>query len=729
MPPTRSFSLFLVAIGLLIAVPLFADVPLSAPRYFAAADDFFPAIAGNGTSAMAVWARGVLNELYARPVAADGKPLLPSAIPLPLVATTPAIASNGDGYLVVAGGLGLTTGVRLDAEGNILDRRGFVIHPRTRSNTLPHDDGVSFRDIAWDGERYVVTSTLETYVPGIGIERAFIASTVGADGHVLQPEIVIADQVGEGVVAAKNGVSLIAWANGAAVSTRTLQGAGAVGQVVTIPAAPIGALSAAATADGFVVVWNDGSLRAQRFDPGGAAVGLPMVIAAGPVSGRVAVTPIGAEFEVAWSDGTDILLSRVQTGVAMAPQRIGASQMLSPGDHVTRVAALTAIGATTVVDWTDSAGRVVAREAASTSDPSPLDVGVMTQFSGAMIFDGSNYFAAWVESPSYLTSGTGTILVGRITPSGQSLDGSGIAIADQARLVGIFRGDETHLILWNPVSSDGTPLSLNATLVSSDGQLRTPPLVITSQPPYITRRATAVWNGSSFLVTWFTDALYAIRISSDGRILDSVPMRMLDYPVSSGVFANGEYSYVGIVNDSVLVFVLDDQLKWTNVTIVEQPRANMPGLGFVDIATDGNDYFVVWWRGTESTADRRNMIGGQLVAHGGSSAAPAITIFSGGVTYPPTRVVWDGGTYEVAWNNISENRETVDLMLSRFARDGAISGPTIVATVEDDPRMIPFISVAPGAMIYGRVGSTAEYKNVRRLFFRTLTPPRRRAVR
>ncbi len=260
-------------------------------------------MASNGNTVAAAWGPSDptlysrRNEVFTMTVDPNGQRLQPSRTPLRLSGNIPAIASDGDGYLVVAGGLGLTMGARLDAEGNVFDLQGFTIHPATRvSCCFPGDNGHTFRDVAWDGQRYVVASTREVFDPMMRISRAVIASTVTPDGHVLQQEILVADQASDGVVAARNGVSLFAWPTLNGFSTRTLRGTDELSPSVTVtfPSLPgstlLPTLSAIATDDGFIVLLNDGSVRFQQFDLQGAPVGLPTTLAAGPVQGRVAAT-------------------------------------------------------------------------------------------------------------------------------------------------------------------------------------------------------------------------------------------------------------------------------------------------------------------------------------------------------------------------------------------------------------------------------------------------------
>ncbi len=425
--------------------------------------------------------------------------------------------------------------------------------------------------------------------------------------------------------------------------------------------------------------------------------------------------------------------STVLSGLPTSPQDIGPSLKLY--DTSSDVVALTALGSTVLVAWLDPNGTVVTRPAASTSGPSPIDVGVTTQFRGSMIFDGVNYLAAWRESPIDAEPSSDEIVAGRITPSGQPLDGAGIVIADQATdLIGIFRGNTTHLILWDVVSASlGDPASvvftLNGTLIGDDGRIVSASIPLLSSTASV-RLTTAVWNGSFFLVTWFTDALYGIRVGPDGTPLDAVPTRLLEYPLQSGVYANGKYAYAGIVNDSVLVFVLDDQFELTNVTIVDRPQAGTGSLAGVDVATDGDDDFVIWWR-MLPTDPQQFVIGGQDVTHEGNLFGSAAGIGGGPLWYavsPPAHVVWSGRAYDVAWN--TNDSQTAHLKRWWFAAGGMSLGTVDLATVSYSPfpGVAPFLSNAPAAVIYARTGSTGEYKNVWRLFFQPVVPLRGRSV-
>lgn len=673
-------------LALLLTLPLLADTPVSSARFYSPNHEIgVRAVIAEG---LVVWETLITDatihlfdyHFFARPIGADGLPSLPSRIPLLFRNTSdvlPAIGSNGQGYLIVCGTLGAVYGVRLDAAGNVLDSVPITIHPPTRNAFEPGETGFTFHDVAWDGANWIVTSTRQVSFSGPG---SAVASIVTADGKVAPQEVAITDHAETALVAARNGVTLFAWRTPGSIEARTMSGS-----VTTV--APSASFDLAAVDDGFVIVSYDGSgVHTQQLDPSGRPSGFPLTISNDVVADSMTVVPHASGYDVLWFSGIEVVQAQVRRGM-ITTRRFAADRMAS----------LTVVGDTPVAAWIDAQRRAVLRRLDATGDPAVLDVAVTTQSDGKIIVDGSQYFAAWNEETIDRPAGRVTdpipsaVLTGRITSTGEHLDGSGKVLAERGGLIGLYRGRDTHLLLW-------ADSSIHATLMSSDGRV----VATNDQFP---GASSAVWNGSSFLVTWKVDGrLYGMRLAPDGTLLDSTPRVVLDYQASSGVFAHGKYTFAMGYAGSVLIFVVDTELALNNVTVLSQ-------LGFAGIATDGTRCLAAVRSGSRLAA--------QLIDDEGNASGPLIEI-ANDVTAPSALdMVWDGQTYNIAWTTGSA------LMLTRMTGNGELLGTSTISTAVDRTAF-PFVSIAPGVVMYAKSGSTEEYKNVRRLFFEPLPPLWRR---
>lgn len=703
------FALFLVTA--LLSLPLLADTPISDPRTASpTTNQAYPAVASNGRTALAVWSQLTWPiDGWALPLGADARPQLAGAVSVTVWAK-PAIASDGRDFLVVSGVLGAALGVRVDPAGEVLDHNPIWIHGETRTSAGPGDGDVVDRSVTWDGSQYAVLST---------VGSTLYASTLSRDGSVTKPEIVITkDAVSGSGIAGKNGISLIAWPASGGISARTLQGTSTLGGIVTVAAGPARGVAVIATDSGFAVLWGEATtIRAEMFDPNGTPVGTPMTIGGG--SGVPAATAIPGGFEAAWVDGGDIVDTRVIGGRVLTQRAIAkvTTQPVSPllDQGIGAPVALAHTDAGTIALICES-GRIVSQLVGG--EDQLIDATVQPQTNGFLAFDGSQYLAAWSED---------AVLATRITNTGAPLDGGGIVLAAHGSAIGACAGSGVNLVLWMDDPLQVAPQPLRGAIVARDGSILAK-LDALSPPIANPKSATAVWNGSSFLVTWFSDALYGVRIAPDGHVLDSAPLRILDYPVSSGVFANGEYFYAGIVNGSVLTFNLSEQLQWTNVRIVRTGFNDNFGPYLINptVATNGTGYLVVW---TNIGPSAPVAIEGQLVKHGGELDGGMIVAGTNAALRALNGVTWNGASYDVIWPAVATPATTLAgatyaPTLTRIGTDGSNRGSMSFQTTSS-----PFVAMAPGAILYDRFASIDGYKDVWRLFFHSLMPARPRGIR
>jgi hypothetical protein len=658
------------------------------------------AVAGNGKGFLVVTAQdrltiGVAHALML--VDSDGRPLLASSILFPFSAgTSDGVASNGHDFLVVFGGLGATTGVRVSADGALMDSTPITIHASTRPQFSAHDT-YGARRVAWDGSQYVVLTTIELRTATASEERE-IVTRVGADGQILQNDL----EVNRGVnnaIAARNGVSVIAWSAGG-VFIRTMNGAGSLSDPIQISVANARAISIAGGDDGFLLVWSEGAsntVRAQHLDPGGRpdAPSFTVSVASGPDLPAVAWD--GATYRVAWSSAASKAIESIRVNAAGVE---ASAVTLADGGG----AALAFNGESTLLVWNDSDPSTRARRAEIAGAGQLVHRLTNPQSLNAIGFTPTGPLMAWTEVTSRLTN-----------------------VSSGASSLPINDGSYTFIRGLNrPLIISGTTGPYTFKYADGSGQ----PFALPTKNPF--------WIGSGFLCLWTDPApvtdpfavlpLYAQRFDPNGVPIDGAPRQIgTSYSLSqnisgaaalyNGVFAGASASaalvvYVDPGATPRCVLISGNQFIDIGAIALPQALANP-----ITITSDGHDFLVTWISGMNGT---NSFIASRRVLADGSMPAGIQIDSLGHDTKDSMETFWTGQNYLVVWSKRDPNGRDHELWALRLRQDGTL--------IDYPPQRIGSISGEVPKWAYQNGVLAIAWQRDSRVYWSVVGVPRRHAV-
>ncbi|MBV9496042.1 MAG: hypothetical protein JOZ54_17475, partial [Acidobacteria bacterium] len=266
---------------LLLAFPLFADLPIAAPTLRAATGlQFAPAVAGNGTDALVAWndERGTREgtsvaepEVYASHIDAAGVPALDFDVtPSNEDDRNPAVVWNGDEYIVMHllsarfgfnGGLRLTR-VKPDDAG---DNRLIVSEDFGGGPQLIY---TRFLSLAWNGDSYLALVSS----PYIEDNGGVWAVHVNRSFHPIGSAFRIGGRSAyQGAVASNGSEFLVTCVEDRLVRVATVSAGGGVslhGAISEEPGVSQPAPWQSLIWDGqrYVVSWTDSALRVRFLD-------------------------------------------------------------------------------------------------------------------------------------------------------------------------------------------------------------------------------------------------------------------------------------------------------------------------------------------------------------------------------------------------------------------------------------------------------------------------------
>ncbi|HXH39217.1 MAG TPA: hypothetical protein VNN08_11365 [Thermoanaerobaculia bacterium] len=711
---------FLPLIGIALAVSATAQTaiptllqPERAISIPETTDNPFPgnsSVAGNGKDFLIVtaqdhYAGGSTHALML--VDSDGRPLPPSSILFPFsLGLNDGVASNGHDFLAAFGGHGATTGVRVSADGALMDSTPIIIHASTRPGFSEHDTSGA-RSVAWDGSQYVVLTTIERLTaqktPTASLhgplEEFEIVTRVGVDGQILQNDLEV-DRGVNNAIAARNGISVMAWSAGG-VFIRTMTGAGSLSDPNQISLANARAISIAAGDDGFLLVWSEGvsnTVRTQHLDPGGLpdAPSLTVSVASGP--DLLAVTWDGAAYRVAWSSAESKTIE--STRVNAAGVEASAATLANGGG-----AALAFNGESTLLAWNDSDLGTRARPAEIAGAGQLVHRFFNPQSLNAIGFTPGGPSVAWTEGTSRLTN----VSSGASSP--QINDGSYTFI----------RG------LNRPLIISGTTAPFTFRYADGSGQ----PFALPTKKPF--------WIGSAFLCLWTDPApvtdpfavlpLYAQRFDAIGAPIDGTPRQIgTSYSLSGGsagpaalyegVFAGASASeaLVAYVDPSATlrgVLIVDDN-QFIDIGVIASPQdlANP-----IAITSDGHDSLVTWISGMNGT---NSFIASRRVLADGSMPAASRIDSPGNDTKDSMETFWTGQNYLVVWSKRESYGQDHELWALRLRRDGTL--------IDYPPQRIGSISGEAPKWAYQNGVLAIAWQRDPRVYSSVIGIPRRRAV-
>jgi hypothetical protein len=527
--------------------------------------------------------------------------------------------------------------------------------------------------------RVGVFAGLAAFAPLLPPAGAFPGRPVVSQEHPpTDPFIAPADQNQVDPDIASNGsLSLVAWSDRRGGSSYDIYSArvDASGTILDAVGVPIARSAGdqsgvSVTSDGidFLVVWEDfrsgtgSDIYAARVTEAGEVLdpeGFP-VSALPSNEERPAVTWNGMHYVVAFGDRRfdtkdDIFAARVTTGgevidpagfpISRAPNNQGEPDLAWDGTNVLLVwqdhraggaadifgARVTSEGmvldaagfpisihpeeeAHPTVDWGGSAyltawerddsnkirGAVVGPNGSVLVSDFPIGTRAAFSSPPRAAFDGTNFFVAWRSDDLFGLNIHGA----RVAPDGTVLDPEEIVVSEDLEDESdpsVAWDGSTYIVVWAASDPAAAGWDVYGSRVDADGDVVQTDLLISTAAAAQINPAVA-WNGQLYLTAWVElrgthEDIYAARVSGDGSMLDP--------------------QGIAIATDMLQPF-------------------------FVDIASDGTGFLVVWETDFDGTLGARVTADGQVLDAGGFL-----------IGRPPNSgaaVEWGGGVYLVGWN-------------------------------------------------------------------------------
>jgi MYXO-CTERM domain-containing protein len=400
------------------------------------------------------------------------------------------------------------------------------------------------------------------------------------------------------------------------------------------PAAPSSnAYQSAVASDGtdFLVVTRvAGQIHGVRVSAAGAVLdpgGFAISAATGPVS-RPALTFDGAQYMVVWSQETTppsldngIYRARIAPdGSVLDPGgvRTYAQELLSP------VVGLSFDGTHHLVSWSDSGGILAGRIAPDGTpvDTVPIAVDASAHGRGRRElgpvagFDGTNHVIAWrFQGEDEQGYELYRIMASRVTPQGQALDADGIVVHQQnfessrVHRLDMVAGGGRSVVLWSEDDSgEGGPraLSIAVRQIAADGTVSTHP-------------ADAARRGLDFTIAAHpAGALLLWREGEDA---------FAEYPAIVGMQLDAAGAPVA---GSVVL-----------------PGSTASQQEVVAVASDGQDYFVLWTDTIDPEAEGKALYGARVAADGTPLDPEPLQLSTQSADLAD--VVFDGANFVVTW--------------------------------------------------------------------------------
>lgn len=333
------------------------------------------------------------------------------------------------------------------------------------------------------------------------------------------------------------------------------------------------------------------------------------------------------------------------------------------------------------------------------------------QFLPRIAAGGDRFLVVWVDSRTELVdfggfTGQGNrtgyggsmmdIYAARLNADGSLIDQTPIVVAQgpkNQRLAEVAWNGESWLVVWTGETGIECCPAENryAARVSWDGAvLDDPPILLAAYPDAEAAKPGALGSdGANWLFVWTGRSssgsflVRAMRIGGDGTILDpgGVVIAAGGYPGDFDVaFAGGEYfviwSWGGLTSGGpVLGQRLMPDLTPIGPAVTINQYSPSSGLN-CRVATNGTDYFVVWW---EARSNYWSQVAGARVSHGGVVLDPdgifLVAMEVGETTNFEPSVNWDGTNYIVAYqrsNPTPDDLYAVDLYTARVTTTGRV---------------------------------------------------------
>lgn len=566
------------------------------------------------------------------------------AIAFPLQGYMPAIASNGQDYLV-AWKMSLRVGsddyqeqiraTRIGRDGLILDPTGILVAAGVYS--------VNFPSVASDGNGFLVTwADSRQWDRGNNWTLQIYGARVSASGEVLEPDGIWLSH-GTPSTSYRNAVAgnsngyLVVWEDLRNAGTNTIGIVDIYGTRVTaggtvLDYAGIAVCTAsnnqtgpaiASSAGKFLVAWSDS--RGKSYDPYirtdytaiyGAMVGDNGVVEQpdgflindGPWNQTVpTVAANGSDFFVAWEDDRN----------ASGPPWPGNSDIFGTRVSPTGV----------VLD----------------PDAIPLATAPGTQSAPSAAFDGSHWFVAWEDGRNATSSiSKWDISAARIANDGTIASPANWVIATNTSSSPnpvVARNGSDMLLAWNADREIFRPFATGIM-----GARMRAGIVLDLEPQVLSIQGgseilpRAAWNGSVYLLAWTlqpaqplsfsSPAILGARLSATGQLLDPAGIRIATLPNAEQMFPA--------------------------------------------VAANGQDFFVVW---ADARNSRRDIYGTLITGSGQVVSTNGAPICRAAFNQTSPRVAANGEQFLVAWMDFRDGggaNVAADVYGARISSSGAV---------------------------------------------------------
>lgn len=739
-----------VASGLLVPVsasavttPVGPELPVSDPVFGARpGDQSNGAVAFSGTDYLLVWqdnSSGNL-DLYGTRVSPTGQVLDGHGF---LVASGPghqlnvSVAWNGTHFLVVwadsRSGAGYQVfGARVTPAGSVVETAGFAISQPPGYRPQVASNGTDFL-VVWQ------TSSTSGDVSG---------SRVSGAGVVMDPSGLAIGPNPEGeqnvAVASDGSDYVVTWMRSLSpqtVMTRSVDASGSLGVpsglVAGFTGYPGSPPRLAWNGESYLAAWTGTSgtttttryFRAARLDPSGAQLGSIMTLGTSTsvAWSRPVVESIGSVFFVGYNYtfGSGFIQSDLKLAIIQGDGTVTATGLpVSGGESNSGEPDMATDGSTILAVWHDSRsgssdvyGMRLSSDGVRLHDPAGLLFSHVenNMVNPAVGFDGTNFLVAWED---YRNGTLADIYVGRVSPAGQMIDGTGVPVhlATFRQILPRLAFDgSTFLLVWTDYKTSSR-YEATGMRIQTDGEsielLDPAPFSISGASPAPNAAFPDVaWGGGTFMVAYLAQPTgpYQIRaaaVSSGGSVAPSV----LLHPATNHTRQRQRLAWTG---SSFLAAWQDTRNGGQDVYgtridpagVVLDP-ANIPiatGAAvqeYPSVASNGTNALVVWQEITPLNTD----VFGVRVTQAGTIIAPPLTVSSAvfDQTRPAVSVV--GSHYFVAWMDARSDTNS-DVFGTRVDSNGDVRTPDGVAiSVDLVDETAPAVGVGGGAVavIYQR---------------------------
>jgi hypothetical protein len=719
----------------------------------------------------------LLLVLFTVPLVAVEVPLAEAnAAPAPRSQYLPAVASNGDGFLVLwidqRSIPTATFATRISRDGRILDGHGIRIASSEIGAAQVIWNGSAYVIVFHDGSRMLVMRidedgrVLES--PRVLVADALPGGIANSGGHVvvgyrrlgeqralfLTNDAQIAKDVKLGDAETATAPS-IAW-NGSHFGAAWLLVTGdtspsvsvvgvrfnmngAIGTPRLLEDAP-GSLEPRIASDGtdfLLLVRDDNFLRyrTRRISGDFATIGDANVLPE-ELYAYATILWTGTNYVVVAERGAKVSAIRLdRNGAPLAPAVL-VENVTTIGSAPAPAAAtnggdlLVAWGSTPTTDGTDIHGAMLHAGTLERTAKSLLSTSATRQFDAMAATNGRNVLTIWREP--------GGLFARRISIGGQPIDSQPLRLSVGAHAATVVAHDDDYVVAWSEEGSIVTRRIAASGPLQATGGGR-----IGTSSATVFRLASASMNVTT-LITWFeTITIKAVRLNDDAMPIDSVPLT-ISTPGSINRLAvsssGNEFLVVWGLNETtfeggaiplgVRAARVTPALTLLDPTGIDVADSDDAEEGDPSVTWDGSVWVVAWHRKDE---DGHEIRAGRVTRQG-------FALDCDFVDYGKTivrdamlpSIEWDGSRYHVAWMKPSLGLQPRAMFIASTRELGEpLENTRPLGDAELFAAPVSFAAVTHGvvASAYARIALEPLYGGVTRAFLDVTSATRRRAVR